>query len=62
MNLRRLLFYCGYAVCLGCSLFAMLAPLPLLERLYPFVLSSLFVLPAVGWLVTFVRCLYRGGE
>lgn len=62
MTIRRALFWCSYVLFFVLSIFAILAPRPLLERLYVFAWSWVLLVPVVWWLVAFIRALYRGGE
>lgn len=62
MSIRRTLFWTYYVSFLLLSVFTLLAPRPLLERLYVGVWSWLLLVPAVWWVWAFIRALYRGGE
>lgn len=59
---RQGMFWCAYVLLLAVSVFSILAPLDVLKYLHPFVLGAVVLIPAVGWLVVFIRALYRGGE
>lgn len=62
MTLRDWLSRGYFVFFFALSVFTILAPRPLLERLYAPVWSWVLLVPVVWWLAMFIRTLYRGGE